>query len=315
MLKTIFMTGGGGSGTIAAAKCLKETGKYRIILGDADKWAAGLKFADKSYVLPAGKDERFIDVMKNLIAEEKVDVLVPLVDAELLKSYEIKKYFPNLMILLPEYYFTKTVLDKWLLFEKLKECHLPYPKTHLFSEGCKDLDYPFILKPRSGCGSRNVMEIKSRQQQEAYKIVSGLPEDEILIQEKIKGREFTVSVVVNKNGEVLAVVPKEVIYKRGITITAITRKNNDIQNLCQQIQKKFKANGPFNVQLILRDDGVPIVFEINPRYSTTIALTMEAGVNEIDVLIENKKYSGKLLPFKENLIMSRFYDQLYFEED
>lgn len=308
------MTGGGGSGTIAAAKCLKETGKYRVILGDADKWAAGLKFADKAYVLPAGKDERFIDVMKNLISKEDVDVLVPLVDAELLKSYELKKYFPNLMILLPEHYFAKTVLDKWLLVEKLKECHLPYPKTYLFSQGCEDIDYPLIFKPRRGCGSRNVIEIKSRQQGEAYKILSDLPEDEILIQEKIKGKEFTVSVVVNSKGEVLTVVPKEVIYKRGIAIVAITRKNDNIQNLCLQVQKELKPNGPFNVQLILRDDGVPIIFEINPRYSTTIALTMEAGVNEIDVLIENKKYSGKFLPFKENLVMSRFYDQLYFEE-
>jgi hypothetical protein len=59
---------------------------------------------------------------------------------------------------------------------------------------------------------------------------------------------------------------------------------------------------------------MPIVFEINPRYSTTIALTMAAGVNEIDILVEGKIYSGDLLPFRENLVMTRFYDQLYFEE-
>lgn len=313
-MKTIFMTGGGGSGTIAAAAALKKTGKYKVVLGDMNKWAAGLKFADKAYILPAGKDEQFINVVKEIIAQENVDVFVPLVDAEILKSYELKKYFSDLLLLLPEDYFAKIILDKWLLVEKLKELSLPYPQTSLFSNEYENVDFPVILKPRRGCGSRNVMEIKSKQQQDAYKILSGLPEDEILIQEKVKGKEFTVSVVVNRKGDVLAVVPKEVIQKRGITITAITRKNKNIQNLCQQVQNELRANGPFNVQLILRDDGVPVIFEINPRYSTTIALTMAAGVDEIGVLVDDSAFSGNMLPFKENLVMTRYFEQLYFED-
>src|SRR5262245_61403523 len=35
-----------------------------------------------------------------------------------------------------------------------------------------------------------------------------------------------------------------------------------------------------DVQLIL--DGTPRVIEINPRYSTTMALTLASGVNEVD---------------------------------
>ena len=313
--KTILMTGGGGAGTIAATKILKKSGKYRVILCDMDKWAAGLRFADKAYVIPAGNDEQFIDVVKNIILKEHVDVFVPLVDEEILKSYELKKVFPDLNILLPEYDFSKIVLDKWQLIKNLKKFNIPCPKTSLASEICKDLEYPIIMKPRRGRGSRNVMEIKSRKQIDAYKSLFNLSEDKILIQEKIKGKEFTVSVVVNRNGDVLAVVPKEVICKRGVTITAVTRQNSTIQNLCIELQKKLKANGPFNVQLILRDDGIPVIFETNPRYSTTIALTMAAGVNEIDILIENQHYSGELLPFEENLLMARFYDQLYFEQE
>ena len=309
------MTGGGGAGTIAATKILKKSGKYRVILCDMDKWAAGLKFADKAYILPAGDDERFIDVVKNIILKEHVDVFVPLVDEEILKSYELKKEFPDLNILLPEYDFSQMVLDKWWLIKNLKKFGMPCPKTYLASEPCEDLEYPIIMKPRIGRGSRNVMEIKSKEQVSAYKLLANLSEDRILVQEKIKGKEFTISVVANKNGDVLAVVPKEVICKRGVTITAVTRQNSTIQNLCIEIQEKLKANGPFNVQLILRNDNVPVVFEINPRYSTTIALTMAAGVNEIDILIENQHYSGELLLFEENLLMARFYDQLYFKQE
>jgi len=313
-MKTIFMTGGGGAGTIAATKFLKKLEKYKVILGDMDKWAAGLRFADKSYILPAGKDKRFIDVIEDIIKKEHIDVFIPLVDEEILKSYELEKYFPDLIILLPRYGFARMAMDKLFFIEKLKEYDLPYPRTHLLSGNLEDLDYPLIVKPRRGRGSRGVLEIKSKEQLDAYKILSGLSRDEILIQEKIKGKEFTVSVVVNKNGDVLAVVSKEIVYKRGITITAITRSNPDIQNLCIEIQGKLKADGPFNLQLILKADGLPVPFEINPRYSTSIALTIAAGINEIDILVENQKYSGRLLPFKEGLVMTRFYDQLYFEE-
>jgi len=313
-MKTIFMTGGGGAGTIAATKALRKLGKYRIVLGDMDKWAAGLKFADKAYILPAGKDDRFVGAIRNIISKERVDIFVPLVDEEILKSYELKRYFPNLLLLLPEYDFAKIALDKWLLIQKLKECSLPYPETRLATEGSGTIEYPLIVKPRIGRGSKNMMELKSENQIEAYKQLSDLSGNEILIQEKIKGKEYTVSAVINGNGDLLSVIPKEVIYKRGITVTAVTRKNTGISELCTEIQKKLKPNGPFNVQLILRDDGVPVIFEINPRFSTTIALTMASGVNEIDAIVQNQAYSGDPFEFEENLVMTRYHDQLYFGE-
>ena len=308
------MTGGGGAGTIAAAKFLKSKGRYRIILGDMDKWAAGLRFADKAYVLPSGKNINFLNSVKGIISKERVNIFIPLVDEEILKSYSLKKYFPDLKILLPEYNFTKIALDKWRMIKELKKNNLPCPDTYLYSRISKKLKFPLIVKPRIGRGSRNVMEINSLNQLRAYKIITNLPSESILIQEKIEGKEFTVSVVVNKVGNVLAVVPKEIIYKRGITIAAVTRKNKYIQDLCIEIQNKLHPNGPFNVQLILKNNCMPVIFEINPRYSTTIALTMASGVDEIELLIENKIFPRKILSFKENFVMTRFYDQLFFRE-
>lgn len=314
-MKTVFMTGGGGAGTIAATRSLKESGKYKVILGDMDKWAAGLRFADKSYILPPGKSDQFISAAAQIIKKERVDVFIPLVDEEIGKSYSLKDLFPNLIILLPDYAFTKIAMDKYLLISKLKEGGFCYPKTYLASENPVGLNPPFIVKPRQGRGSRGVMEVSTEEELKAYKALYKVDDGQLLLQEKLEGKEFTVSAAVNKQGDILAIVPKEVIYKRGITITAVTRANNAIRELCVEIQNKLSANGPFNAQLILREDGVPVIFEINPRYSTSLALTLAAGVNEIDLLVENYYgYAGNLIPFKENLVMSRFYDQVCFEE-
>ncbi|MCP4652341.1 MAG: ATP-grasp domain-containing protein [Candidatus Omnitrophica bacterium] len=313
-MKTIFMTGGGGSGTIAATKELKKTGKYRIILGDMDKWAAGLKFADKAYILPPAADDNFIKVVKEIIDAQSVDVFIPLVDEEIIKSYQIKEQCSNVLVLLPNYDFAESTLDKWILVKKLKDNNLPSPKTFLSDDSGCDLKYPYIVKPRIGRGSRGVSVIENDNQLAAYKVLSSLSESQILLQKKIDGTEYTVSVVVDTNNKTIAVVPKEVIYKRGVTIHAVTRKNKAIEDICQEIVDKLQPCGPFNVQLILTKKGIPVIFEINPRYSTTIALTIAAGVNEIELLIQRNSNIKTPVPFKENLIMSRFYEQMYFQE-
>jgi carbamoyl-phosphate synthase large subunit len=95
-----------------------------------------------------------------------------------------------------------------------------------------------------------------------------------------------VSVVVWRDGEVQAVVPKEIIVKKGITHLAVSRRNAKIDTLCRTIQHRLRADGPFNVQLRLDEKtGEALPFEINPRFSTTISLTIASGIDELEGLI------------------------------
>ncbi len=316
-MKTVFMTGGGGAGTMYAAKFLKKSKKYRIILGDMDPLAVGFKFADISYKLPKATDDDFIPVVSNIIKEQKVDVFIPLVDEEILKSYSLLKQFPDLLLLLPDEKFSSIVLDKYELVRKLKENNIPHPETFLASEvDEKHLNFPVIVKPRRGRGSRGFKEIDSFDEFDAYMTLYKFRHDEVVVQEKLKGKEYTVSVVVNKQGKVLAVVPKEVRDKKGITLYAITRKSKPIEDLGIEIQRKLHADGPFNMQLVLKEDDVPVIFEINPRYSTTIALTMESGVDEIGMLIDSTGTPAGLTQFKAGLVMKRkrYYEHLFYPE-
>lgn len=314
-MKTIFMTGGGGAGTIEAARFLRKKGTYKIILGDMDPLAAGFNFADSFYVLPEATDDGFISFISDVISKEKVDVFIPLVDEEIIKSYSLQALFPDLLILLPELKFSSCVLDKYELIKSLKENNIRYPETFLASENSrKQINSPKIVKPRVGRGSRNVLVINSEDELESYLTLFKMSPDSVLVQEKLVGQEFTVSVVVDKAGRVLAVVPKEIIKKRGITISAVTRRSKKIMDLAIEIQNKMSANGPFNMQLILTEEGVPVIFEINPRYSTTIALTIAAGVDELTMLIEDATPAKGLASFKSGLVMSRYHEQLYFEE-
>ena len=82
------------------------------------------------------------------------------------------------------------------------------------SEGFEGANFPLVIKPRTGRGSRGLGIIESESQLEEYLKRDTYGVNNLLVQEFIGGSEFTVSVVVWRDGEVQAVVPKEIIAKQ-----------------------------------------------------------------------------------------------------
>jgi len=110
-------------------------------------------------------------------------------------------------------------------------------------------------------------------------------------------------------------VPKEAMVKKGITQVGVTREIPAIDRLVREIQECMHADGPFNVQLMLTPQGVPKVFEINPRYSTTVALTLGAGLDEVDVVL--RRALGETvgpLHWRPETMMVRYTAQVFMPE-
>ncbi|MGB3081931.1 MAG: ATP-grasp domain-containing protein [Candidatus Omnitrophota bacterium] len=311
-IKNILITGAGGAGTITAIKNLKESGKYKIIAGDSNPYAYGLKRADVSYVLPMASDSSYLDAIKDILLKEQIDYYIPLIDEEISKAYDVVS-LRKMKLLAPSREFSSLAFDKYLMTNRLREIGVDGPRTFLATHEINAEEYPVFVKPRRGRGSRDARSIKNPEELRAFKILSGLSEEEIVVQDYLEGEEYTVSVVVNSANSLFAVVPKKVIVKRGITQIAVSRCVPSIEETCRKIVYKLQPRGPFNVQLKLVDDR-PYVFEINPRYSTTLSLTLESGVDEIGLLIEryDEKYSGELLPFAENIMLSRHWESVFY---
>ncbi|HEY3375043.1 MAG TPA: ATP-grasp domain-containing protein [Candidatus Aquicultor sp.] len=288
--KTIFLTGAGGAAVPGLIKRLKNQG-YFVIAADMDPLAVGLYYADKSFVIPPGDSVEFLPVILRICREEKVDAVIPLVDEELLKCAELESH--NIAVVLPKYEFIKACLDKYVLTNNLKEANIPVPKTKLASNGHEGLLFPVVVKPRTGRGSRGLHIVGSEQELVAQLEKTNYPLDALILQEYIEGTEYTISVVVWRDGEVQAVVPKEIISKKGITRLAVTRHDAGIEELCCKVQHHLHADGPFNVQLrVDARRSEPLIFEINPRFSTTISLTIAAGIDELDGIL-NQAFDGR----------------------
>jgi carbamoyl-phosphate synthase large subunit len=295
---TVLMTAAGGASIPGLIEHLRSTWGYRVLTADMDRHAAGLFLADKGFVIPPAASPDFLPVIRSICRQEKINVFIPLVDEELMAALELEA--DGVAVLCPRRAFVESCLDKFVLMEQLKFAGISGPDTRLASGDLKEVEFPAIVKPRLGRGSRGVGVVRSQSELAQFLNTNALTPDELIVQTYIDGLEFTVSVTVWRDGVVRAVVPKEIICKKGITRLAITRRNSRIDALCCAVQNRFHADGPFNVQLCVdKTSGIPLIFEINPRFSTTVSLTIAAGIDEIGGLINDATGKTKTMHYGE----------------
>lgn len=311
----VFLTGAGGAGTIEVIRSLKATGRYYVITGDASASAGGYAFADRSYVMPWVIDPRYEAVVREILVNERPDFVIPLIDEEIgLVHRIVSAEFPSVRVVAPRPEFCDSMLDKFEMAEKMTPLGLSVARTWLASDA-SSAEFPAIVKPRTGRGSRGFAVVESKKALDRYIAGTEQPAERFIIQEKLEGREFTTSAVVALGGPLLTVVPKEAMIKKGITQVGVTRRVPAIERLIRDIQDRLRADGPFNVQLMLGADGQPKVFEINPRYSTTVALTLGAGLDEVDVVLRHAlgEPIGSL-DWRPDVMMVRYTAQVFVDE-
>ena len=313
---TVVVTTAGAASTPGTILRLRSQG-YRVVATDVDPTAPGLYLADRGRLVPRGDDEAFLPRMRALCAEEDAVAVIPLVDEELPRIGALAEDGIAALLPLPE--FVTACLDKYRLMHELDAAGIGVPRTRLASEWPANAfraEHGLVVKPRSGRGSRGVRVVGPTDDLAPVIAEIGLPADEIVVQERIRGPEYTVSVVAWRDGGVQAVVPKEVVLKQGVTKYAVTRRNRAVIETCRAVQESLRADGPFNVQLCLDGSGEPRVFEINPRFSSTSSLTTAAGVDEITGLVGQAVGGGPRLTddWREGVAMVRHWTDGFIDE-
>ena len=278
----VLLTGGGGAGNEALWRLLG--GRYELHFADADAEAFDPSIArDRCHVVPAAADAEFIDGMRSLCRNLNVDLLVPGVDEELLPLARAAAKIAPTRLLLPNADYIAVMLDKFESMRQLSGAGISVPRTERLDLMSGNLPYPCIVKPRRGRGSRDVRIVNNAEEAVALQRFLGPLQEQFVLQDRMRGTEFTVLMAANEERELAAVVPVEVGLKRGITIRAHTVANPIVIGACTAIHNALPAAGCYNIQLMLSDDGVARPFEINPRISTTCCLAVAAGIDPIAV--------------------------------
>lgn len=172
------------------------------------------------------------------------------------------------------------------------------PKMNVFSR-------PIVIKEINGCGSNNLQILKTTEEK-------NLPfnEKEFIIQKFIDGDEYTCDVISDPEGNVVNIIPKKRCFiKNGQSFTSIIVNDKEIIQFVRNVCEKLVNKCAINVQVIKEHSTKKIyLIEINPRFATTISLSIKAGVNIPKMLIEN---DFKTKEFEDGLMMVRDYKEYF----
>lgn len=310
----LLLSGLGGSLFPYLHNKLKDS--YDLYYVDSDRSLKDLYPDYNFYPAPFVVDPVYPEFIKEIIRKHAIDVYIPLIDEEIEIAHKIKTQLSDLKLLSPELSFCLTAMRKDLLMKQLAQHGISSINTWTGDQFKWEEGKDFFVKPISGRGSRGIRKIATEKELEAYYILEKYQPKEILVQECIKGQEYTVGALINPSGDLIYTSVRKILIKKGITIKAITENNTQIENIIIKINEHLKPKGPINIQLYLTDKNEIKIFEINPRFSTTSIMSYEGGIDEIGLWLtyHDSRFNEPVMRPKEKLILHRRWENIFYEQ-
>ena len=284
--KKVLITGIGGDIAQGISRIIRENfPSWKIYGSDITKQHSGKLFVDKFLQLPnTDLKNKYISRLNYFIKNHKIDLFIPTSVKEIVffdsnkKKIKVKKYISSSSNLI------KIGIDKYKTNLFLKSLNLPHPWTYTSKNYKKISKFPCIAKPRFGKGSKNIFYCNNFNEAKFFaNYLDELIFQEILFPEK---KEITCAVYRFKNKKVKVIQLMRKL-KESYTCWAQVIKNSKIEKLCKKIARNIGFFGAANFQLILTKKG-PMIFEINPRFSSTVLMRNYLGFTDLLWSIEEK---------------------------
>jgi carbamoyl-phosphate synthase large subunit len=311
----VLVTGAGGPAAIAAMKSLRADESVELLAADMDPWAAGLYLVPSwaRTLVPAGAAPEFTEVLLARCFTLGVDVILPTVDAELRPLAHARPRFAaaGVDLLLAPAAALDVILDKLVLAEHCAG-FVRVPRTELFGPSVDPASwtYPVVVKPREGSGSRGVIIVGSAKELAALDRSPAL-----IVQEFLPGEEYSVDVLADASGHVIASVPRlRARVDSGVSVGGRTVHDPEVEWFGRTVARATGVTFVANVQCRRDQAGAPALLEVNPRMPGTLGLTIASGVDMPRLALA--ALLGKPLPdeldFCERAVV-RFLDECFLD--
>jgi carbamoyl-phosphate synthase large subunit len=312
MKSVVLITGIGGDISQGVATILRECRKDLCLVGvDVHLQHGGKLFVDFYETVPSAADPNYLSALEKIIQKYQVRIFIPMTEPELgILQSSFDFLFPEVKWIIAGAAVVSVGLDKLATIRAIEELGLPVPWTIPVSDG-SPLGYPCILKNRYGSGSRAVFELQNDEDSAYFR--KRFPD--AIFQEKLEpaDREVTCAVYRGLDGAVYSLLMLRRLTG-GFTGWAKIISNKEITLMCERIATGLNMKGAMNIQLRITDHG-PRVFEINPRFSSTVLMRHRLGFTDLLWAIEEAE--GKeinYLPVSSNKIMVRIQEAAIFDE-
>jgi len=259
-------------------------------------------------------DPQYLPVLKEIVKKEKINLIIPTIDQELMLWAKHKKEFAEKGIAVsispPE--TIRICNDKWETYRFFKKNRIPFPGTYLPEDLTYKMTFPLFIKPRDGRGSVQAYTVRNKKELDFFVEYVQNP----LIQDFLQGKEFTVDAFFSSKGELISCIPRyRLVIRSGVSDRGRTFKNTILFDYIRKIGQRLKFEGAVNIQGKIHQRKITF-FEINPRFSGGIQLSTAAGPNFAELLV--RELNGEtLLPdvgnYNHNLTMTSFEDSVFLD--
>lgn len=310
---SVLVTGISGTaigGQVLKALRMAKT-SYYIVGIDMSPISQGLFQVDARYLVPAALSSNYIDTLRKICVREKVDVLIPGSEPEVLQISQNRDKLEEIGVtpLVCSQRAIETCMDKSKTYAFLKSNHFNCPKAVLVEnedDKSKVDFYPAMIKPSSGSsGSQNCYLIQNKYELDFFAGFLRRQGYVPLVQEYIGSddEEYTTGVLSLPDGEIIGSIALRRLLTSGLSVRLKVKSYESPENFVissgisqgvvedfvkirkysETIARKLGANGPVNIQGRNTEDGF-FPFEINPRFSGSTSIRALLGYNEPDIL-------------------------------
>jgi carbamoyl-phosphate synthase large subunit len=233
-----------------------------------------------SFMSPSADDPTFFQWLTDVLSKNKFEFYIPCSEDELLvisnfSDIQLANINSLTKIVWAGASVIKRLASKSNTSSFLNSINLNPPK--LFSKYEEIIDFPVVVKPDVGRGSKNIFVCLDQLQ---VKAALALVENSI-IQEYIPSPESEYTCVVYRNFNFATVC---IVFHRylsgGLTSWAEVVNDPAIKNICVRIADELDLTGSINIQLRKSKDRIA-VFEINPRFSSTVFMRSLVNFNDL----------------------------------
>jgi len=304
-MKKILITSIGCAPASAIARNLKYVNDYYLIGIDIQDICVGNFIVNKFLKCPKITDVKYWTFIKNIIKILKIKYIFPIHNNEILEwakmANELNKLFDCIVFIndikLVEIANNKMETYNWCIKNKIT-----VPKL------CDLNMRPCIIKNINGCGSQGMITLLDNKHVDIK-----IDNTKNIIQEFIKGTEYTIDIFADIYGNIVNIIPKQrLIIKNGQAFKSVTIFNKELINFAENINKILENKSIINIQVIVEHNtNIIYLIEINARFPTSISLTINAGVHIPKMMIEND-FIPK--PIKYNLLMIRDYTEYFYQQ-
>ena len=258
--------------------------ELKIYGADISGTAPALAYCDYTLRVVAMKDPDYIRKLLDICVVDHIDLLIPTIDTDLLILSENKEKFEaigtQVMISAPDK--IRICRDKNITSQFFVDCGLYAPMPVNNWKEYKS-SFPAFIKPKDGSGSFNAFKVENEKELEVY---AGQVKDYI-VQPYVSGKEYTIDIFCDWNGEPISIVPRERLQVRaGEVLKTKICMNFTMIEEAKALCATFKPCGPMTVQLIRDDAGTDWYIEINPRFGGGAPLSMKAGARSAEAILK-----------------------------